>query len=166
MNRTESTATSGRPSFSLTDLPQRLAARIIIDPVTGCWLWQGPDAGHGYCQVHWEGKRRVVHRVIYELLVGPIPPRLVLDHVTARGCRSRACCWPPHLEPITQQENVRRAYLPRRLATHCIHGHEWTPENTYYPPGRTSRVCWKCLLISARDSKRRTRAARRSEVES
>ena len=32
-------------------------------------------------------------------------------------------------------------------ATHCIHGHEFTPENTYYytkPDGKTRRSCITC----------------------
>jgi hypothetical protein len=46
----------------------------------------------------------LVHRDVYEQLVGPIPEGLVLDHL----CRNRSCCNPAHLEPVTTAENVRR----------------------------------------------------------
>jgi hypothetical protein len=87
-----------------------------IDPLTryvvapnGCWLWQGPlyDTGYGMCSL----SKRVVrhaHCVIYELLVGPVPEGMVLDHVRARGCTNRHCVNPAHLEPVTMTENTRR----------------------------------------------------------
>jgi len=44
------------------------------------------------------------HRFAYELLVGPIPEGMDLDHV----CGVRLCVWPEHLEPVTHAENLRR----------------------------------------------------------
>ena len=57
-----------------------------------------------------DGSRRStgLHRVVYEHRVGPIPKGLDLDHVKARGCRSRACVNPAHLEPVTTRVNVLR----------------------------------------------------------
>lgn len=49
------------------------------------------------------------HRAVYEFLVGPIPVGQVLDHL----CRVKACVNPRHLEPVTQNENMRRGYLAR-----------------------------------------------------
>lgn len=31
-----------------------------------------------------------------------------------------------------------------KYATHCVHGHEFTPENTYVNPARGTRVCRTC----------------------
>jgi hypothetical protein len=63
-----------------------------------------------------ERRAAYAHRVAYELLVGPIPEGLTLDHVRDRGCTSTACVkaiaderGPAHLEPVTMEENVRRA---------------------------------------------------------
>ena len=51
------------------------------------------------------------------------------------------CRWATRIE---QNRNQRQK-------THCIHGHEFTPENTYYarqPNGRTRRHCRTCTLES------------------
>lgn len=47
------------------------------------------------------------HRAVFERIVGPIPPKLVLDHL----CLQKQCVNPEHLEPITRAENTRRAIL-------------------------------------------------------
>jgi hypothetical protein len=46
----------------------------------------------------------MAHRFAYELLVGPIPEDLELDHL----CRVRHCVNPAHLEPVTHLENILR----------------------------------------------------------
>ena len=87
-------------------LPERIRARITVN-ARGCWIF-GPRLNrNGYGRIRWNGAEPVVHRLVWELLVGPIAPGLVLDHVKAR-CSSRACCNPAHLEPVTPRENVHR----------------------------------------------------------
>jgi hypothetical protein len=72
--------------------------------MSGCWLWGGGwDSGNGYGKVWW-CRAAMAHRVVYEVLVGPIPEGLVLDH----GCRTRPCCNPDHLEPVTVAVNTNR----------------------------------------------------------
>lgn len=102
-----------------------------------CWLWTGPISNRGYGHISVGRKTVLAHRFAYELLVGPIPEGLTLDHVHARGCRSKACVNPGHLEPVTAQENQRRAYA---LITHCPQGHEYTSENML----RGRRECRQC----------------------
>jgi hypothetical protein len=53
------------------------------------------------------------HRFAYELLVGPIPEGLVIDHL----CRNRRCVNPAHLEPVTAEENWRRGDAPSAIST-------------------------------------------------
>lgn len=72
-----------------------------------CWLWTGRLNNKGYGRVTLWAKKRgyMAHRMAYEFAVGPIPDGLEIDHL----CRNRICCNPSHLEPVTHQENVRRA---------------------------------------------------------
>lgn len=114
---------------------------------SGCWEWQGSTT-QGYAQVTVAGKTKRVHRWTYELLVGPIPEDKVIDHL----CRNRACANPDHLEPVANRVNVLRGVgetAKNALKTHCIHGHAFTPENTYTPPSG-GRECRACRLAASR----------------
>lgn len=93
-------------------LPARLARRIEVKPATGCWLAGGHHNGDGYRKVSVNGKCRQLHRVVWQLLRGPIPARHVLDH-DATTCGEHACCavW-AHLEPVLVGENTRRGRAP------------------------------------------------------
>ena len=73
-------------AYALADLPDRIAAKIRVDAVTGCWLWQGRKIGKGYGGGQFNGRHWVIHRLVYTLLVEPIPDGLELDHVRKRGC--------------------------------------------------------------------------------
>lgn len=112
--------------------------------VDGCWLWTGARLASGYGSMRWQGKARVVHRVMYELEIGPIPGGLQIDHL----CRVRPCCNPAHLEPVTHAENLRRGrgFAGLNAAKdRCPAGHAYTPENTYTRPSApTTRECILC----------------------
>lgn len=98
----------------------------------GCWIWQGRQIkGYGTASMG-----RLAHRVAYQEMVGDIPTGLELDHL----CRTPLCVNPDHLEPVTRDENRRRHIA---TITHCKHGHEFTPENTYLRDGyrRQCRAC-------------------------
>jgi hypothetical protein len=81
---------------------------VTPDGLLGCWRWNGTQNGIGYGQTRVAGRKVYVHRLSYELFVGPIPPGLEIDHL----CRNRACVNPTHLEPVTHAENVRRMVRP------------------------------------------------------
>lgn len=97
----------------------RIHAQVEVDPDTGCWIYQGRRNKGGYGRIGWQGTQIVVHRITYQLLVGPVPEGLQLDHL----CNRPPCCNPEHLEPVTAAENMRRAVArrPRRLAP-IVHG--------------------------------------------
>jgi hypothetical protein len=108
------------PSAPLVD---RLLARL--DRSGDCWLWTRYVRPSGYAVFG----GRYIHRLAFELLVGPIPEGMEIDHL----CRNRSCANPAHLEPVTRPENLRRGetFAAENAAkTHCLHGHEFTPANT------------------------------------
>ncbi len=76
----------------------------IVDPETGCWVWQGAKLPGGYGTMSRSGEQIYTHRYYYERAKGPIPAGLQLDHL----CRNRACCNPDHLEPVTHAVNLQR----------------------------------------------------------
>ena len=125
-------------SLSLRQLSRKVA---IGD---GCWEFTGTPHPNGYGYFTVAKKRRSTHRAIYELLVGPVPAGLVLDHL----CRNRSCARPSHLEPVTQRVNVLRGEgLAAKQArqTHCKRGHVFDAANTYHHPRRANgRHCRRC----------------------
>lgn len=86
-------------------------------PADACWPWQGAlhTQGYGRC---WDGERGKVayaHRLVYTLLVGPIPDGLDIMHT----CDNPPCVNPAHLRVATHRENMLdkcakgRANMPR-----------------------------------------------------
>ena len=62
--------------YHLSDLPERLRSRILINPETGCWERQGPTNWAGYVQVRHKGRRWQIHTLVWTLLVEPVPEGL------------------------------------------------------------------------------------------
>lgn len=75
----------------------------------GCWWWVGAMHSEGYGS-YGRTPHMLAHRLVYELLVEPIPEAYVLDHL----CRVRRCVNPSHLEIVTLAENVRRGAADRK----------------------------------------------------
>lgn len=127
-------------------------------PVTesGCWLWLGAIAVHGYGKI----STRYAHRVSYETYRGPIPPGLQIDHL----CRVRCCINPDHLEAVTAKENKARGFGPAAVhsrQTHCVNGHMFSDANVWIrklPNNRESRVCKECRKVGLRRWYRRHHA--------
>lgn len=128
-----------------------------IDYSSECWTWSGSLDTSGYGLFR-DGKLWKAHRWAWTRTVGPIPPRMQIDHL----CRNRACVNPDHMEVVTQRENMRRGtgFSARNARkTHCPQGHEYTPDNTViFPSQPTSRRCLTCTRKWSRESERRRRA--------
>jgi HNH endonuclease len=143
--------------MEITDIPDRFIAerRIVVDDA-GCWRWDGHLNATGYGQVYRQYRNHLAHRYVYELMVGPIPEGMELDHL----CRVRDCVNPEHLEPVTREENWARH---KRTLTHCRRGHEMDEENTYYffQKGVVCRQCKACQRVTLKN--RQSIAVPRSE---
>jgi len=111
-----------------------------VDASGDCWEWTGMRDRDGYGKVSWDARKKLTHRLAYELLVGPVPVGLQLDHL----CRNRACVNPDHLQPVTWAENLRRG-APRRRPN-CRRGHPLSGDNLYARPGSGGRECRTCRL--------------------
>jgi len=121
----------------------RIKAKTIINRQSECWIYSGATA-RGYGRVWINGKLGIAHRIAYEFFVGPIPDGLQIDHVRARGCISRACWNPRHLELVTNHENILRGNRNQnRGKTHCKSGHTFEGNNLIVTrDGR--RQCREC----------------------
>lgn len=130
----------------------RISAKIEF--TSTCWIWTGSvgkaytkRSGGGYGQIRSGGKTKKIHRVVYELLIGPIPEGLQLDHI----CGNKKCVNPLHLEPVSGLTNSLR-YTSKQ--THCKHGHLYDLENTLWRPnsrsGNLRRICKACYIKRAK----------------
>lgn len=113
-----------------------------VDKTENCWLWTGSHGLYGVFRIGGrDGHNIGAHRYAYELLVGPIPGGMQLDHL----CRVKLCVNPDHLEVVTPRENtLRGGTIPAANAakTHCLRGHPFDEPNTYWHRGR--RYCRAC----------------------
>lgn len=145
-----------------------------------CWNWMGPqdnqlrkgDHGGSYGRFRANRWYYMPHRVAWVLANGEIPKGLVIDHV----CRNRLCVNPAHLEPVTDKVNILRGVsfsAQNAQKTHCINGHEFTPENTLRVKTRNGngrgtkrgigRACKICHLLSSKEWKRKARLAKKMQ---
>lgn len=82
--------------------PQRALNRILTNTVkdsdTGCRLWLGSHNNHGYPRMG----RTYVHRIVVELVSGPIPEGYHVHH----KCGNSSCVSPNHLERSDARQNI------------------------------------------------------------
>lgn len=121
--------------------------RVTLDP-DGCWTWDKPYSD-GYGRATVARRQPLAHRVAYELLIGPIPEGMQLDHLChtrdescdGGPCVHRSCVNPIHLEPVTQAENKARGRAGRHASNGatCLRGHsDWQVAES---GRRTCRTC-------------------------
>ena len=134
----------------------RLSSRLIL--VGDCWLCSAYCDPDGYGRMQRAGRSQAAHRAAYELLVGPIPEGLTLDHL----CRMRDCCNPAHLEPVPLGVNTLRSptcfSAINARKTHCSEGHPFSGDNLYINPASGQRTCRACTARWQRDYQQRRKA--------
>lgn len=93
-----------------------------VTKIGPCWSWTGARTGSGsvrHGQVMWRARYRTpqkAHRIAWELLNGPIPSDLQVNH----HCDNPICCRPDHLYLGTQLQNMRDASRRQRLARRTV----------------------------------------------
>lgn len=142
--------------FDITALPLNMRDKIMPGE-NGCWEWLGAKQSSGYgSRGNGRGKSELTHRAAYEIVVGPIPFGLTIDHL----CFNKACVNTDHMEPVTRSENSRRKI---EAQTHCKRGHELAGDNLREKvrrDGLAYRVCVTCQI----GFQSAFRARRRAEV--
>lgn len=132
------------PNFKVPNISEsdRERARSVINAKTErqgeCLVWTGSKA-QGYGVIVFNGWNYMAHRLSFNAFRGDISKGMTLDHL----CRNRACVEPKHLEPVSNLVNNRRAHGGTAPETHCIRGHEITPEVSYVNK-RGRRICKAC----------------------
>lgn len=117
-------------------------SKVDVQGPDDCWNWKLSTASHGYGQTWDKITVRLAHRVAWALHHDrQVPGELTVDHI----CRNRLCCNPAHLRLLPNRVNATLNGQTEK--THCVHGHEFTPENTILKltdRGRFTRCCVAC----------------------
>ena len=133
------------------EIPKKIVDRfmsyVFPEPNTGCYLWGGgkSDNGYGVFNIKIPGLPKIMraHRFSWVANGKELTPGLELCH----SCDNPLCVNPNHLWLGTQLENMRDCKAKNRnptwIKTHCLNGHEFTPENTYRRVDgyRECRIC-------------------------
>lgn len=124
---------------------KRFWASVEIKESDECWVWTGNRNVAGYGRL-WIGEKAYrANRVACALHYGEIGAGVLACH----SCDNPPCCNPKHLflgtEETNAMDSAAKGRKPQQKRTHCIHGHEYTPENTHITTvgARNCKACWR-----------------------
>jgi len=128
-----------------------------VKKTTRCWIWQGATVGPRikYGQGWFQGRRQLVHRIVWQLKNGQIPSEMCVLH----KCDNGLCCRPSHLWLGTYfdntQDRIKKGIPTHSTGTHCLRGHPFSGDNLYVRP-TGHQACKTCR----RDNQRKHYRAR------
>jgi hypothetical protein len=102
--------------MSKRSLADRLWSKV--DKSGDCWIWTGCKTPFGHGRIYVSGANTTdhVHRVVYEMFHGAIPPRMVVMH----RCDNPPCCNPDHLTLGSHKDNMEdRDHKKRQARISC-----------------------------------------------
>lgn len=113
----------GWPRAKYCSLRCAIDSRILVRGEDECWPWQGSTNGKHYGVIKirplFGSQSREVHRIAYQLHVGPIPEGKVVRH----SCDNPICCnYKKHLLVGTHKDNTQDAVSRNRMASGDSHG--------------------------------------------
>ncbi len=120
----------------------------------GCWEFTGKINDGGYGVAKHKGVRVTVHRMFYKLLK---PSEFKENLLACHSCNNRLCfnLAEGHVYMGTALDNHKDSVeagtmklIPNIgvLITHCVHGHEYTVENTMINATSGGRQCRLCYV--------------------
>lgn len=134
-----------------------------------CIEWTKARSEAGYGVFTKQGRLFYAHRVAWAEANGVDPVEMTRDMIIRHSCDNPGCVNPEHLSLGTQSDNMQechdrgRANNANAVKTHCVRGHEFTPENTYiyvYPDrAGPTRRCKTCTRLRKKAYKERNRNA-------
>lgn len=152
----------------------RVLGRVEVSE-SGCWLWTGPLAVNGYGQTNYNGRSRVIHRQMWELIHGV---KLDRWQYVCHKCDVKRCINPAHLWIGSPQQNSIDSAAKMRhkeaRKDYCMRGHPLFGDNVRMAKQKGDgirRVCKTCekermhtpeYKAWALEAQRRRRAAARA----
>lgn len=95
-----------------------------VDTSGDCWTWKAWTDANGYGSFRGRG----AHRASWEIANGPIPPKMLVDHI----CRNPSCVRPDHLRLATHKQNLEHLAQIRANNTSGFRGVCWNKKSGYW----------------------------------